>query len=471
MYAVQVDSAAYRYADGRQGLAPISLHVEPGERLLIGGPSGCGKSTLARCLTGLIPHLYRGTLDGAVRLEGLCTATTSLWQLAERAGLVFQNPAAQMLTLTVEEEVIFGLENLGLEPGVIRKRTEAALAQFGLMDLRARAPQTLSSGEQQKLALAVMMARRPPLLVLDEPLSMLDTTASIDLVAHLEDAADSGTAVVVCEHRAEYLRELPGLHSVLLAGKCSEANPSEHVELHCAPTAPFCLRVSQVSVRLGGRPVLDKLDLALPSGQVAAVVGRNGVGKTTLLRSLVGLQSHEGTVTVDGGTPDLGMVFQNADLQLFNPTVRDEILYRLPEPDMPLYAWLIAALGLAAYENTPPLLLSEGEKKRVALATILMRKPRHGVLLDEPTLGQDTAHKAMLVRVARALAASGQLVLITTHDLALAASADRLLLLGPEGIVADGLPEDVLNDTAPWAHLGLVVPAWMRHSAELGGMV
>jgi energy-coupling factor transporter ATP-binding protein EcfA2 len=314
------------------------------------------------------------------------------------------------------------------------------------------------------------MARQPPLLVLDEPLSMLDTTASVDLVAHLKGVAAAGTAVVVCEHRAEYLRELPGLRCISLAHTCSSSNLPVPEGLHLAPVAPFCLQVSCLSVRLGGRSVLHDVDLALPGGQVVAIVGRNGVGKTTLLRALVGLQRHEGMVTADGAAADLGMVFQNADLQLFNPTVREEILYRLPEPDMPLYAWLIAALGLAAYENTPPLLLSEGEKKRVALATILMRKPRHGVLLDEPTLGQDTAHKAMLVRVARALAASGQLVLITTHDLALAASTDRLLLLGPEGIVADGPPEDVLNDTAPWARLGLVVPAWMRHHAALGGM-
>jgi energy-coupling factor transporter ATP-binding protein EcfA2 len=212
------------------------------------------------------------------------------------------------------------------------------------------------------------------------------------------------------------------------------------------------------------------VDLALPGGQVVAIVGRNGVGKTTLLRALVGLERHEGAVTVDGAAADLGMVFQNADLQLFNPTVREEILYRLPAPDLSLYAWLMAALGLARYENTPPLLLSEGEKKRVALATVLMRKPRHGVLLDEPALGQDAAHKTMLVRVARRLAASGQLVVITTHDLALAASADRLLLLGPEGIMADGPPEGVLDDTAPWARLGLVVPAWMRRQAASGGI-
>jgi energy-coupling factor transporter ATP-binding protein EcfA2 len=203
-------------------------------------------------------------------------------------------------------------------------------------------------------------------------------------------------------------------------------------------------------------------------GQVVAVVGRNGVGKTTLLRALAGLQKHSGTVELNGSEPDLGMVFQNADLQLFNASVREEILFRVPEPDMDLYEWLLAALGLVRYEEVPPLLLSEGEKKRVALATVLMRKPHHGVLLDEPSLGQDGVHKAQLIRVARALAEAGQLVILTTHDLTLAAQADQLALLGHEGFVAHGPPSEVLHDGAAWASLGLSVPTWVIDSLGSG---
>jgi len=110
-----------------------------------------------------------------------------------------------------------------------------------------------------------------------------------------------------------------------------------------------------------------------------------------------------------------------------------------PGLGMALYAWLLEMLGLARYEEVPPLLLSEGEKKRLALATVLMRRPRHGLLPDEPSLGQDTAHKKGLIRVARALAEAGQVVLLTTHDLPLAAQADRLMLLGSDGFVALGL--------------------------------
>jgi energy-coupling factor transport system ATP-binding protein len=221
------------------------------------------------------------------------------------------------------------------------------------------------------------------------------------------------------------------------------------------------LDVSGLHVSLGGRPVLQNIAFSAEGGQVLAIAGRNGVGKTTLLRALAGLQKHSGEITVDGQRPDLGMVFQNPDLQLFNATVRDEVLYRLSDPDLDRYAWLMAMLGLSRYDETPPLLLSEGEKKRLALALTLMRGPHHGVLLDEPALGQDAVHKEILMRLAHALADAGQLVILTTHDLALAAEADRLLILGQDGFVADGPPGEILRDEAAWAQVGLLVPDWV----------
>jgi energy-coupling factor transport system ATP-binding protein len=267
--------------------------------------------------------------------------------------------------------------------------------------------------------------------------------------------------VVVCEHRAEALRALPGLRTRYLEGPVPPV-PRQLASGLRAPQAAPHLVVENLRVRLGGRDVLRDLNFTARGGQVLAVVGRNGVGKTTLLRALAGLQKHSGAVTINGAPPDLGMVFQNADLQLFNASVRDEILYRLPDPDIARYTWLLETLGLRRYEAVPPLLLSEGEKKRVALATVLMRCPCHGVLLDEPALGQDDAHKATLTRLTRALAAAGQLVILTTHDLNLAARADRLLLLGPGGLVADGPPAQILREPAPWATLGLPVPDWVE---------
>jgi energy-coupling factor transport system ATP-binding protein len=462
---VRAERVAFRYPQHDYGLRPTSLRVEEGDAVFISGPSGSGKSTLARCLVGLIPHLYRGQFSGEVWLDGLNTAQTPMWQLAERAGLVFQNPAAQMLAVSVEEELIFGLENLGLSRAAIRERLGTTLSRFGLENLRSHSPHTLSGGEKQKLALAAMMSREPSVLVLDEPLSMLDSSAATELVGHLSELASSGTTIIVCEHRDEYLRPITNLRTIHVNGAGARELPEalHHAPLPIeSPGSQLSLRVSGLTVELGGRPILRDLNFTAPGGEVIAIVGRNGVGKTTLLRSLVGLQSFAGSVLVGGEPPDLGLVFQNADLQLFNATVRNEILFRLPEPDLTRYNWLLEVLGLKSYETTPPLLLSEGEKKRVALATVLMRGPRHGLLLDEPALGQDSLHKARLVQLTRALADAGQLVIITTHDLELAAQVDRLLLLGPDGLVADGRPRLVLEDKVPWARLGIKVPEWVR---------
>ncbi|MGC9346702.1 MAG: ABC transporter ATP-binding protein [Anaerolineae bacterium] len=465
---VRTDRLAYRYPQNDRGLPPISLEVRRGEALLVAGPSGCGKSTLARCLTGLIPHLYRGEMTGAVWIDGLATQETPLWQLSEHAGLVFQNPAVQMLGSTVAEEVVFGLENQGLPRDEIKGRLSSVLAQFQLTELQDRSPQALSGGEQQKVALAATMARQPPVLVLDEPLAMLDSTACGELVRELAALTERGTAVIVCEHRHEEIAMIPGLRTLRLGSAPEMESGSSCPAAPFTSGGDFTLEVSDLSVTLNGRHVLQHLNLTVPAGQILAIVGRNGVGKTTLLRTLVGLQRHAGTVSVNGKRPELAMVFQNPDIQLFNPTVREEILYLIPDPDMARYAWLVQILGLDRYETTPPLLLSEGEKKRVALATALMHAPKHGVLLDEPSLGQDKVHKRRLLHLARALAATGQVVIMTTHDLALAAQADRMMLMNHAGFVSDGPPIQVLNDEAAWSEIGLRVPDWIWNEAPSG---
>jgi len=466
MELLRADSVSFAFPQAGHGLKPVSLQVGAGQTLFIRGASGCGKSTLARCLTGLIPHLYHGTYQGEVWLDGLRSDQAPLWQLSEKAGLVFQNPAAQMLAGTVEEEILFGLENLGLPEAEGRKRLEQALSSFGLEELRQRPPQTLSGGEQQKLALAALTARRPPFLVLDEPLSMLDTTAAHDFIEALSKQVSEGSGAVVCEHRQEYLKGLPNLQQLELAGRTQAIRHASPESWTGGNAAECSLEVTELSVERNGRRILDRLSCSIPGGKLTALVGRNGAGKTTLLRAFAGLQACTGNFQVhtDGKAvkQDFGLVFQNPDLQLFNATVKEEILYRIPQPRIELYAQLIQALDLEAYEQTPPLLLSEGEKRRVALATVLMRQPAHGVLLDEPALGQDSDHKQRLVQTLRRIAAQGQLVIYSTHDIELAAQADLLFLLHPDGIVASGTPAEVLADRAAWEKLGLLIPEWIK---------
>ncbi|MEW5871838.1 MAG: ABC transporter ATP-binding protein [Chloroflexota bacterium] len=461
---LRAEAVAFGYPQDGRGLAPVSLQLSPGEILHISSPSGGGKSTLARSLTGLIPHLYHGQMQGEVWLCGQRTDQQPLWALSEMAGLVMQNPTAQMLAPSVEEEIIFGLENLGLPTAEIDRRVDQALAEFGLQSMRRRTPQTLSGGEQQKLALAAITARRPPVLVLDEPLSMLDTTAAFDLIDLIARQSTQGTAVAICEHRHEYLSALAGLKTLELSGAGATIASESSLEWPGERLAEQRLQARGLRVERGGRLILDGWDFCLPGGKVVAFVGRNGVGKTTLLRAIAGLQPYSGELRLlENGlnaTPNFGIVFQNPDLQLFNASVHDEILYAVPNPDTRLYERLLRALDLERYAQTPPLLLSEGEKRRVALATALMHKPRHGILLDEPALGQDQDHKRMLIGLLRSLAGTGQMVVYSTHDIELAAQAHQLFLLGSTGILAAGSPREVFCQAGAWEQAGLRLPDW-----------
>jgi len=431
------DRVGFEYRSHGRCVGPFSLAADPGEVHLVCGPSGCGKSTLARMLSGVIPHLYRGRFEGRVRIGGRCTRDTPLWQISASVGLVSQNPTSQLLASTVVGEVVFGLENLGLASAEIGTRLDEALWRFELHPFAERDPRTLSGGEQQRLLLAAVTARRPRALVMDEPLSMLDAFSTQAAVADIERLRDGGCAVVAFEHCRESLARLGGVKRLDLAPADVTDPPLPDLNRK-APA--FRLVVEGLSVELGGRAVLRGIDLSLGGGEVLALAGANGAGKTTLLRALCGLQPHRGRITgyaSGAGAPRLGMSFQNPDRQIFNPTVRDEILYGHAEPDEDLYRDVVDMLGLAAYEGTPPLLLSEGEKKRLGLAILLLRPGLCGLCLDEPTLGQDQHGRRLLGRVVRKLAAAGYLCLIATHDLEWAAQwCDRVLLLQNGGIAS-----------------------------------
>jgi energy-coupling factor transport system ATP-binding protein len=458
---------SFIYPQNNRGLAPVSLSLTENEGVFISGNSGSGKSTFTRCLSGLIPHLYRGEFSGKVLIHGESTQDLPMWELADRVGLVFQNPAHQMLAPTVEAEILFGLENLGIKRDEMKQRLEEILTLFQMASFRDRSPQTLSGGEQQKLALASILARQPEILIFDEPLSMLDTTSALEFIAHIENLIMKGKSAIICEHRDKFLQNsthfrkflLPGIHQSL----------AEHLDL-TQPDYPesldqFQLQVRNLSVEKAGNKIIREMSFSLNSGQIVAIVGRNGAGKTTLLRSLVGLQKHNGDVYINNGTINqkahFRMVFQNPDIQLFNPSVKDEILFKVSDPNMKRYDWLLEMLDLRRYEDTPPLLLSEGEKRRLALALTLMQNSKHGILLDEPALGQDQHHKDILIQLLKKLSQAGFLVIFTTHDLELAAHSDHLILLSPQGIVADGPTHEVLHADSAWQQIGLVKPEWM----------
>jgi energy-coupling factor transport system ATP-binding protein len=413
---LRVERASFAYPSGDARVGPFDLEVRAGRLTLVQGPSGCGKSTLARLLCGVIPHLYHGDLAGGVVLDGRATTELSLPEITARVGAVFQNPEAQLLAATVADEVDFGLERCAHNGCSAADRRRTVFERFDLGHLADRDPRSLSGGEQQRVLIAAAAARRPELLVLDEPLSMLDRDATSAVVEDLAELRRDGTALVAFEHRRPVFGGDDDATVVRLA------DDREAPELPRLPprNGVLAVRLEGVSVDLGGRRVLHDLDLHLRGGAAVAVLGANGAGKTTLLRALCGLQRHRGRISrrVDATERDgvVGLCFQNADHQIFNASVRDELRYGGDAIDEDHYRAVLALTGLSHCETRQPLLLSEGEKKRLAIGLLLMRRGLHGLCLDEPTLGQDAVHREVLGRTVRRLVEAGYLCVVATHD-------------------------------------------------------
>ena len=218
---LEIEGLSFSYPDSpRKAVSDFDLAIPEGEIVALAGPSGCGKSTLLRAVNGLIPHMYGGTYSGDVRVRGTSVKKSGMRDLAQMVGFLFQNPENQIFMFTVERDIAFGLENLGVPREEMRGRVDEAMALLGITDLALRAPHELSDGQKQRVALAGVLAMRPRLVILDEPTSLLDPkTASelVDLVGRLR--RDLGTTFVVVEHRLDLLVKVADRLVVMSDGK------------------------------------------------------------------------------------------------------------------------------------------------------------------------------------------------------------------------------------------------------------
>jgi len=205
MALIETRNVTYTYPGAtKPSISDVSVSIEKGQFTLITGPSGCGKTTLCRCFNGLIPHFYQGELQGEMIAAGLKVAEHPIYELAKHVGLVFQNPENQLFALSVEKDVAFGLENLGLPREEMRKRVDWALKLAGMHDLRERAPHELSGGQQQRVAIASVLAMQPEVIVLDEPTSFLDPLAAKKIFEVIYDLNKRlETTVILVEHRLD----------------------------------------------------------------------------------------------------------------------------------------------------------------------------------------------------------------------------------------------------------------------------
>lgn len=501
-----VENLSFRYRDrDTPAIQDISFSLQKGEILLVAGASGCGKTTLIRCINGLIPRSYKGEVSGRVLIHGQETGGWPLARISQHVGTVLQDPERQILGIRVLNEVAFGLENLGLPRDEIIQRSEEALKRLNIIHLRDRETFNLSGGEKQKVALAGVLAMRPSILLLDEPLASLDPASALETLDMVRTLADEGMSVLLIEHRVEdvlrirpdrvlymqegrirYLGPVEGLvdvvdyHevklpvSMVLEKVAAEPRPPEirilpgaqaEVEGEAGNDGGGETMVRFEDVHFGyemGREVLHGISLDVHRGEVIAVLGPNGAGKTTLVKHAIGLlKPTSGRVLVNGRdtreasvaeiASTLGYVFQSPSHMLFAPTVHDELAFgpkNLGHPKDQIEKEVSEALeivNLAEYANDPPLALSFGQQKRVSIAAILSMRSRI-LVMDEPTAGQD--YKNYINFMDAIVQMPGfEAILFITHDVDMAVMyATRVLLMADGRVVADGTPEEVLRD-------------------------
>jgi energy-coupling factor transport system ATP-binding protein len=436
-----VEALTYRHPDAESpALEDVSLELQPGELVCVLGPSGSGKSTLLRSLAGLVPHFHGGSFAGRVEVAGLDTRRARPSELAGTVASVFQDPEDQVVFTQVENEVEFGLENLGVAPEEIPRRARAALESVGVGHLATRRTPDLSAGELQRVCLASALALRPQLLLLDEPTSQLDPEGAEGL---LDALANLDVTVVVSEQRPALPLEHCDRVLFLDRGRLLldaprkaalewlEANRPAYLGLPPADPEERTLgatvvALDQVSYAYTEEQGVGPASLELARGEVAALVGPNGSGKTTLAKLAAGLlEPQSGQVARTGRAAYLT---QDPGRYVVAERVDEEVALGVGG-DLERARAALETVGLKGYEDRHPRDLSSGERERLGLAAVLVTDPDL-LVLDEPTRGMDPERKHELAGLLRADAAR-RATLVVTHDLLFAAEvADRVVPLG-----------------------------------------
>ena len=446
---------------------------------MVTGPSGAGKTTLCLAASGILHHEYGGKKEGLVTVDAIDVKDyPDLTALAQKIGIVFDDPEAQMIFTTVEEEILSAIEHRGLDVAATEERLASIITTTYLDELRNRSPHNLSGGQKQRVALAATLALGNDILILDEPTSELDEHATKRIVAILKDLKAQGKTILLVEHKYAHFKEMVDTLVVMEEGQISAIGRPDVLladeRLKKIVIADFSgirnltektpastksdsisspiINVRELSYAYGDILALDTISLTIQPGEFVALVGENGSGKTTLVKHFNRLLTPtRGDVIVNGkntrecSITDLarhvGLVFQNPDHMFFADTVKEEVEFGLKNLGITDGEKIIDAalseVGLVHTRDLYPRWLSRGERQRLAIACVIAMQPSI-VVLDEPTTGLDGNEARLVLEILKKLQQKEHTIVIITHNRDIAINcADRIITMEKGKIVSD----------------------------------
>lgn len=529
-YRASSFSFSYKKSD-KKALKNINLEIERGEFVGIIGKTGAGKTTLTLTMNGIIPHFLKGKIEGSVQIFGKDLISCRVNDFFKDVGIVLQDFETQIFSSSVEREIVFGLENLGIDRREIEKKIVFYSKKMGIYPFLRRNPLFLSGGEKQRLVVTSILAMEPSLLVFDEPTTDMDCEGREELYSLYDDLKGERTIVVV-EHELDRLLSADRIiilenGEIVASGKPQEIflnielfekhsiKPLDipflfkKLEIDEIPLTPEkvkeiferkglkilpsekkrrpsskIIEISNLSFSYGSNPVLKDINFEIMEGELVSIIGPNGSGKSTLLKLISGiLQTEEGRILIKGKevrelkgriSKIIGFGFQNPDYQIFKGSVREEVGFSLELSDIrgkekeKRIEKILALLGLLDKKDDDPFTLSKGERQKLVVASILATG-KEIIILDEPTTGLDPFEVEKVMEIVKTLKRRGVTVIFVTHSLELAFSfSDWIIILKNGTIFAQGEPREILKK-------GLLesvfpkLPSFLRFSRMIGG--
>lgn len=467
---IKIRDLTFSYNGNGDQLHQISLDIAAGEIIVMTGPSGSGKSSLTRVINGLIPYFYEGDLSGEVFVDGKLLNEIPSWERGKIVGNVFQDPRSQFFANEVAGEIAFGCENYGYSHEEIQNNVYRSAEHMNILDILENSLHSLSYGMRQKVAIASAEAIQPEIYVMDEPSANLDIESTYRFADIIRGLKKQGKTIIIAEHRLYYLmgladrflcvrngqivkefsavqmKELSKKEIHTLGLRTPDLNKMEYISHESVATDEVVLEVKAVCKCFGTKKVANNLQIQCRRGEIIAIIGPNGTGKSTLRRILAGLLKEDsGEVVLFGKKckpkERLGKVWyipQDLDSQLFGEDLLDELTTgsEMNKERETKAKEILTALELIPFIKQHPSTLSGGQKQRLALGVALMHDAPI-IVLDEPTSGLDGTNMRHVSSMIRKLAKMGRTILVITHDAECALSCCERALRLEDGCITD----------------------------------